>query len=108
LTGTIETTKSGCLTIVPNDKWSNLTDEDKAFVQKYNSKIKHNESVDGIDIPNGVTIKTKSRRNKTSNTEEEDEDGDNESEAPPSKKQKTDKKKKVQFSIHPNEDDMEE
>ncbi len=108
LTGTIETTKSGCLTI-PNDKWSTLTEEDKAFVQKYNSKIKHNEPLDGITIPDGVTIKTKSRRNKSVPADDNvDEDDDDSEEEPSAKKQKMDKKKKVQFSIQTTEDDIDE
>ena len=108
LTGVIDTTKSGCLTI-PNEKWSTLTDDDKAFVQKYNAKIKHNESTDSVVIPEGVTIKNKSRRNRTSTSDKTDApDGDDESsesDTPPPKKQKTITKKKVQFHLTSHESD---
>jgi hypothetical protein len=102
LTGVIETTKSGCLTI-PNEKWSTLTDDDKAFVQKYNAKIKHNEPTDGVEIPEGVTIRNKSRRNRTATSDKTEEpnvgDESDETDTPPSKKQKTTTKKKVQFHL---------
>jgi hypothetical protein len=108
LTGIIDTTKSGCLTI-PNEKWSTLTDDDKAFVQKYNAKIKHNESVDGVEIPEGITIKNKSRRNRTAASDKTEEtnldDESDETETPPTKKQKITTKKKVQFHLTSNESD---
>lgn len=104
LTGEIDTTNNGCLT-VPSDKWKTLTDDDKAFIQNYNSKIKHKESVAGIKIPDGVTIKAKVRRNRSPSSDDE-EDEDDKGETSSSKKQKKGKKK-VQFSLDPQEDDEE-
>lgn len=61
LSGTVETTEKGLLSF-PNRDWIALTDEEKAFVQAYNSRVKHNEPVDDIQMPNGLIIKSKARR----------------------------------------------
>ena len=104
LNGIIETTNAGTLTI-PNDQWRTLDADDKAFIQNYNSKIKLQESVAGIKVPDGVTIRTKSRRNQGIPDEDEQNDEDTD-ETPPQKKQKKGKKK-VHFSVEPSAEDSE-
>jgi hypothetical protein len=101
LNGTIETTANGFLSI-PHDQWNKLTDDDKAFVQKYNSKVKLQESVSTLPVPAGVTIKSKARRNHPPDvdTVEEDDSSSVQENESPSKKQKT--RKKVQFSVQPD------
>jgi hypothetical protein len=107
LTGTIETTENGFLSI-PHDQWNKLTDDDKAFVQKYNSKVKLREPLSSVKVPDGVTIKTKVRRNRSPEvtlTEGTESPSDDESEKP-SKKPRTGKK--VHFSVESSEDNESE
>jgi hypothetical protein len=106
LQGEIEVKDNGYLTI-PNSQWQTLTDEDKSFVQTYNSKIRHKESVKDLKIPAGVTIKSKARRNQGSTTNElhNDEEEDIE-DTTPRKKQKHNGKK-VKFSVSHNDDESE-
>lgn len=60
--GEFQVTEKGLISI-PRDDWVNtLTDDEKSFVQNYNSRIKHGESIDDLTPPKGTTIKTKSRR----------------------------------------------
>jgi hypothetical protein len=73
-----------------------LSEENKTFVQKYNAKIKYNEPTNGISIPNGVTIKSCPRRNKT--PQEEKEDKDNEDKPASMVKKARKESKKVKFS----------
>jgi hypothetical protein len=74
-------------------------------VQKYNAKIKHNESTNGISIPNGVAIKSCPRRNKTPREEKEEEDNED---IPASKVKKARKEsKKVKFSVKSTDEEME-
>lgn len=102
LSGMIETTKNGFLSI-PNEKWASLNDDDKAFVQKYNAKVKHNEPLDRIAIPDGVTIQGRPRRNKTNRPESDDEA---ENDTPVPKKQNK-RSKKVKFSVDPKENESD-
>lgn len=102
LTGTIETTKNGFLSI-PNEKWAALNDDDKAFVQKYNAKVKHNESLDRIVIPDGVTIQGRPRRNKSPRPDTDDE---TKNDTPAPKKQNK-RSKKVKFSVDSKEDESD-
>ena len=103
LTGSIETTKNGFLSI-PNDQWATLTEDDKAFVQKYNAKVKHQEPLSSVSIPPGVTIKNKARRTKTEM--EEDNDNVESDEEKPTKKSKK-AEKKIKFTVQPNENESE-
>ena len=61
LTGTLETTDNGLLSL-PSRDWIKLTDEEKTFIQTYNSRIKHKEATDDIPTPEGLVIKSKTRR----------------------------------------------
>ena len=98
LSGTIETTKNGFLSI-PNIVWPTLNEEDKAFVQKYNAKIKHNEPTEKWIIPDGVVIAGKPRRARSIKDDNDDDKAETTLELP-SKKQKHGRKK-VQFSLAP-------
>jgi hypothetical protein len=95
LSGTIETTKNGFLSI-PNDQWATLDDDDKAFVQKYNMKVKHKEPLDKVKIPTGVVINKVRQKNECDTTgETEIEEDDNPS---PIKKPCTGKKN-IRFNL---------
>jgi hypothetical protein len=88
LKGTFETNDRGFLSI-PNDQWAKLDDTDKAFVQKYNAKVKHKEPLNALKVPDGVIIKNKSRRNQSVTTSDETDDKDiDKSSPPPAKKHK--------------------
>jgi hypothetical protein len=99
LKGVVETNERGFLSI-PNEQWAKLDNDDKAFVQKYNAKVKHKEPLTSVQIPEGVTIKSKSRRNTGSpaNHDEEHKDGESDSATPPAKKQKKGTKK-IRFAL---------
>jgi hypothetical protein len=75
LSGAIQTTKGGFI-LIPNDQWATMDDKDKKFVQKYNAKVKHNEPLDKLSVPNGVMIQTNARRAKSSPEEDNDEEED--------------------------------
>jgi hypothetical protein len=77
-----------------------LDEQDKAFVQKYNAKIKHKEPLDNVTVPAGVVI-NKARRAKSSANNEENKNEDNIIE-PPAKKPKT-SKKNIRFDVDQND-----
>jgi hypothetical protein len=56
-----ETTVKGFLSI-PYANWVDLPEDHKAFVQTYNAKIKHNESVKELSTPDGFVFQNKARR----------------------------------------------
>ena len=43
--------------VVDGHIFKNLLDEDKEFIKEYNGRVKRNESVEDMTIPNGVKIK---------------------------------------------------
>jgi hypothetical protein len=99
LTGNIETTKNGFLSI-PDNKWVTLNETEKSLVQKYNAKIKHNESTEGLKVPDGLVIKSTSRRvppkpNNTASDDENDGTNKNKSDGKGNKKGK----KKITFGL---------
>ena len=63
LCGTLETNEGGFLRL-PVNEWKDLPNEDKRFIQRYNAKVKHNEDLSKLVVPDGVVIKSKVRRNK--------------------------------------------
>ena len=63
LCGTLETNEEGFLRL-PVNEWKDLPNEDKRFIQRYNAKVKHNEDLFKLVVPDGVVIKSKVRRNK--------------------------------------------
>ena len=61
LDGTIDTDHKGRIHF-PNSEWFKLTDEEKAFFEKWNGNIKNGDSVDDLVPPKGITINNKARR----------------------------------------------
>jgi hypothetical protein len=104
----MKSTIGGYLSI-PTEQWSKLNDDDKAFVQKYNSKVKHQESVNTIKVPSGVTIKSKARRNKTVNETNDNDHKDTKDidTTPPSSKKQKKSPKKIQFSVNHSDEEEE-
>lgn len=93
----ISTNKKGMIHVPKREWFDELTDEDKAFVQAWNAKIKHNESTDELALPNGLTIVNKARRVTPEKV----------AESPLSKKKKSSEtpsaKKKIRFNLDANE-----
>ena len=98
---------------VDNKDWPKLEDDQRKFIQKYNSNVWHNEDVNRLVAPDGITIKQKARRNQNkSDDETNDSDStkndqdelhnqhDSEEEEPKSKKQKVCCcRKKIRFPL---------
>lgn len=61
LDGTIDTDDKGRIHF-PNREWFKLTDEEKAFFQKWNGNIKNGDPVDNLEPPKGISINNKARR----------------------------------------------
>ena len=116
LSGIIETTANGLLSF-PSQEWVKLTDEEKTFIQSYNSRVKHNEPIDDIQIPKGVTIKNKSRRipqkftdpTKVDSNSTKKDSGTQSSDALKSKlksaSKRTHERKKIRFDIEGNNEE---
>jgi hypothetical protein len=47
---------------IPYVNWVDLPEDQKVFVQSYNAKIKHNESVKDLKVPDGFVFPNKARR----------------------------------------------
>ena len=98
---------------VESKVWPKLEDDQRKFIQKYNSSIRHNEDITGLVPPDGVTIKQKARRRQEISDDEREEIEDNskeegsiteqkdmEEEQPKSKKQKIRRRwKKIRFPL---------
>lgn len=96
LAGKITTTQKGFISF-PYDEWKKLEEEDKVKIQEYNARLKHGESTDDIQWPQGVTIVTKSRRiGKEKESAEETEVADGKE-----KEKKKNSKKKIRFNLEP-------
>jgi hypothetical protein len=106
LKGVFETNERGFLSI-PHDQWGKLDADDKAFVQKYNAKVKHQEPLASLKVPDGITIKTKSRRNQASTPDDTTNENDSsESSSPPPSKKLKKGTKNIRFAIqHSDQDD---
>ena len=63
LSGNLETNE-GVFLRLPIDKRKDLPNEDKRFIQSYNTKVKHNEDLSKLVVPDGVVMKSRVRRNK--------------------------------------------
>ena len=63
LCGTLETNEWGFLRL-PVNEWKDLPNEDKRYIQRYNNKVKRNEELSKLVVPDRVVIKSKVRRNK--------------------------------------------
>ena len=97
---------------VESKVWPKLEDDQRKFIQKYNSSIRHNEDITGLVPPDGVTIKQKARRRQEISDDEGEEIEDNlkddgsiteqkeEEEQPKFKKQKIRRRrKKIRFPL---------
>ena len=98
---------------VESKMWPKLEDDQRKFIQKYNSSIRHNEDITGLVPPDGMTIKQKARRRQeiSDNEREEVESNSKEDESmtdqkdmkeeqPESKKQKIRRRqKKIRFPL---------
>lgn len=107
----METTQRGLLSF-PNREWQQLSDEEKTFVQTYNSKVKHDEPTDDLPRPQGLVIKNTPRRIPRS-FNDPTLPGSSTSQTPidgPSKKQQTTPKdvtrKKIRFDIDGGNEDV--
>ena len=97
--------------------WPKLEDDQRKFIQKYNSSIRHNEDVSSLVAPDGVTIKQKARRlsddedDEVKVKEEQDTAGDDkndEGNEPDSKRQKVRRRrKKIRFPLIEEEEPVE-
>jgi hypothetical protein len=86
--GELDTTDKGLLRFQGNC-WKKMEDKEKEFVREYNAAVKHGDPIEKLNMPKGISIKTKVRRTQVS------EDG-----KAVSKSKGTDKKKKgVTFGI---------
>jgi hypothetical protein len=47
---------------VPSNKWSDLLEDHRTFVQTYNANVKHNDSVKELIAPDGVIFQNKARQ----------------------------------------------
>ena len=82
----------------PSQRWG------QGIYSKYNGKVKNQESVAGIKIPDGVTIRSNPCWNKTVSLEGA-EKPESDTETPPPKKHK--KGKKFKFQVEPHHEDSE-
>ena len=98
---------------VDNRDWPKLEDDQRKFIQKYNSNVRHKQDVNELTPPDGIAIKQKARRNQYSTDdddnrndfarndhEEINDQHDDEEEEPKSKKQKVRRRrKKIRFPL---------
>ena len=97
LKGDIETTLKGYLTFPPDIWKGDLHEEDRAFVQAWNGKVRHGESTDGIKAPAGVKIIVKVRRTVTPTKSAESDDDSSTKKKP--KTTDASRKKKIRFNL---------
>ena len=88
--GELSTTDKGLLRF-QGACWKTMDDKEKEFVREYNAAVKHGDSMDNVNMPNGISVRNKVRRTQVSEGDEK-----------VSKPKGTDKKKKgkgVTFGI---------
>ena len=62
LAGEIKTNKNGFISLPPPE-YKKLEESDKTFIREYNHSVRHNEPLDQVEVPDGVTVvKSKLRR----------------------------------------------
>ena len=91
-----------------------MEDDQRKFIQKYNSNIRHNEDTTNLVIPDGVNIKQKVRRRleksdeisddesvvRTESLVQREEEEEDQDETPKIKKQKVrHRRKKIRFPL---------
>ena len=62
--GELDTTEKGLLRF-HGDCWKTMDDKEKEFVREYNASIKHGDPIDKVNMPKGISVKTRVRRAQT-------------------------------------------
>jgi hypothetical protein len=62
--GELDTTERGLLRF-NGDCWKKMDDKEKDFVRDYNAAIKHGDPIEKVNMPNGISVKTRVRRTQT-------------------------------------------
>jgi hypothetical protein len=59
--GELDTTDKGLLRF-NGDCWRKMDDKEKEFVREYNAAVKHGDSIEKVNMPKGISVKTRIRR----------------------------------------------